>query len=627
MDEKAKKILSILLILVVTFSAISITFELNLLSIRNKTRTTVNPSISLGPKISVNFSSSQAKNSLELANNTTYAIQISSEVPDSKLNRNFTSPGNSMNGVNPDNNTHYDILLNESVNSSHDIMYLSASFNVIAHDWRTILSRYSGTSYPSLTLNAFKTVHVNSTITIFHYYNNIQYDPFKVNSTVLNSTMLNSTTARNYFNNSAINTSQYSSITVSSVSFKENIVFPSTPIQEISIPATASSVLYTPDCSNSVSYYNATAYDTYDTILWTNNTTGVLPLMGVHMGSGTDNSNSIVTYFANVLLQSNSLGLNSVQSYVDVTGQVTTTMSSTASYSHIANASYTGQGASNAVYPFKTGQNRSYNVSATNQTTGIVGIENATYLSTHFNRYTTEYREEYKKTIVFEYIDGTCIPHSSSTILIKKTAINTTYDGNGTTVEITDVSTINNLDIRANFYPIEVNRVLQHLLENNVTDNITFNSSQEYSSSTIFTHYYGYSTASSELETINNALATFSAGLSFGLTVMATLAALNGFDWDAGEPSIVTDVAGLVAGYTGLASYLTSTFTSISYISGSSAAYIDWGITNTLYPGHPTGSNYTISFFQNYNYITMNANGNMYSFNAPEDYINVTAVI
>lgn len=627
MEPGKKKILSILIAVIM----VSGVFTYVLVSHNSPRTVAPKPSVNLGPRAVVSVGSTMIPPSYNdsLPSNTTISIQIFSVVPQGFTHRN-TLNRDYLGNLNSQNNSYYDTLINASLNSTRSILFLSPTFGTIASEWRPLLSNNSGKSYPSLTIEAHKTVYQNNSAKIYSYYNNMQYDPLNVGTHLLNQSILRTPYIGMYFNNSSINPSQYSSITVSNISFNISLKFPHTPSQVLT--NIKPDVEYSPSCPTSTSYYWKTVTDTYDNVLWVKDVHGAVPLVILNAGPGTDNSLSTFALAASVEFSNTMINLNSVQPYVSVNGQVSTTMSSTPSFSHIGNASFDNGINELTIYPYNTALTGQNATNETNQTTGYVGIQNATYTFTHYDQNTSVYHNEYKEVVYTRYYNDQCLPYKEVTTLVQSNLVSTTYDGNLTSAEISWINSTASLQVTAQWAPVELYQLISQKLDLTPTASLDIygnsnNGPQSYQSSTIWSDYTGYTTATTELNDIVNGLTDFSTALSMGLAIITVAAALNGGSFDAAEPTVVATALGLIATFTGFAAFMLSQFSSISYMSKSTSAIVDWGFSEAGIQGHPDGSDYSFTFYQGSNPVTLNVNGNSYSFSAPEDYINVTNVI
>ena len=87
---------------------------------------------------------------------------------------------------------------------------------------------------------------------------------------------------------------------------------------------------------------------------------------------------------------------------------------------------------------------------------------------------------------------------------------------------------------------------------------------------------------------------------------------------------MVAESLDLIATTTGLSADLLSTFSSISAVTGTNAVLLGYGFSN--YPVS-VGSSYAMTFFESANPLTVSFDGNSYTFEAPMNYLNATAII
>lgn len=582
----------------------------------------------LGPKLSVTVSPAATANSISLENNTQITLQIFETVPKdlsftNSIGREYVSQSDLQ------NNSHLDMLLNTTISNDSMVSFLSPEFNSISLGWQRLLAISSGMSYPSLTVEATKTVYQNDSLMIYNYYNNLEFNPYETGTVFLNSTMLKVPQVHNYFNGSGLNLSDYSSITASNVTFEQNISFAKEPNQIVNnvVP----SAIFQPYCPTSTSYYWKTVYKTTDNVLWTAHQYGALPLVTVHAGRGIDNTLSNIAYQATVSFSDSLINLNSAQTYVSKSGDVSTTMSTSPSFSHIGNATFGSNGNTYDVYPYNTSLSGSRAKIAVNQTTGYVGIQNATFTSIHYDQNTTEYNNEYKQVVYTRDYNGVCLPYHTVTTLVQSDYVGSTYDGNLTSMEISWINSTASLKVTAGFEPIEISQFINQKLDLNVTQTLPFYANSNYgantySSATVWSDYSGYTNANNELMTLTGAFAVFSTALGLALAGIAIAAALNDVDFDATEAGVVMGAANLVATFTGFTAYVLGSFSSISYSSLDKNVQITWAVTNVPQQG-ALGTNYTLAFYQSHHQVTMVADGSAYTFSAPEDYVNITSVL
>lgn len=593
---------------------------------------------SFGPKLAINvLGDSNGSSGSPVGNNTTITVQVSSIVP-SMLTGEWGSAN--LSGIDPSNNSYYVNLLNTTINSTHTSLFLSPLFMTMASQWRAKFSSESGRNFPSLSIEALKTVYENRSIEIYSYYNNLEYDPYSVPYESVQDGYSGSMNLTQWFNNTGIDPSMFSEINMVDLSFSVNLSFPGTPIQVIHNVTNSSfraqqsntstpAVYYPASCSGKGSYtttYWGYSYETSDTAVHTNFTIGYLPLIMVHFGRGTANGLSAIALSASLLILNDTIGFTSAESYVPTSGEVSTSMSSGPSYSHAANVTFTGSTNEFAALPSPP-----YSV---NRTTAFVAIDNATYEFTYYRQYTYEYYNEYQRTTYYEYVpfyyDGHeyCreVIYATSTVILQSDYVGRTLDGTGSSGEIANIASTGNIRLSAGFLPIEVNMVLQKVIENSDPVNLTLAASgtmASYSSSTVWADAYGFSSAAGVIQTTAHAVDVFSTSIALGLAVTDSLAAISMLH-DASEPSIVALSLGMISAATGLSGNLPGTLSTISFVGGSNVGGMFCGFSSNVLKNH--GSNYSVSMYTSSSLIRLSANGNTYTFYAPEDYFNVTSI-
>lgn len=624
MKSKTKKLISLFAVFLFIFGVANI-FSHYLpshnISIVSK------PVAMFGPKVDVGVETQPILNISNFSSNTSISLQVFSAVPGDYMFKN----GQGRNYIGSDqstNNSKFVTLLNVTLNETHSILFLSSEFNNIAKKWRTIQASESGISYPSLTVEAYKTVYSNDSLKIYQYYNNLQYNPMKAGTFKINASAAYSYHEMGYFNGTSVNSSLYSSVTISNCTFNLNLSFSEKPMQIIK--NVAHPLMAQPSCSDEVQDYWEYQYVTSQNIIWTVNQYGAVPLLLVHMGSSTDNMLSNIAYYASILFTSGDISMESSQAYVSSQGNVSTTMSSYPSFAHIGNSTFSASGTSYVLYPYNTSFTGNKSKIAINQTTGYVGIQNATYTITHYDLNTTEYHNEYQRTTLFREIDGACEVYSSHTGEIAHDLVGSTYDGNGTTVKISWINSTASMKVSAGDLPIEVYQFLSTHAGLNKTGELPIyaqssNGNASYSASDFWTHDTGYSSATSALNSLATIMTTFSTSLGVALTIIDVESAINGLTGDASEAAIVTQSLDLMATYTGFAAYMLSQFSSISFVSNSTNIAVSWELSNTPQAG-TLGSNYYLSYYHSSDPVTLVVNGNDYTFDAPEDYVNVTSL-
>lgn len=575
------------------------------------------PAISLGPKFTISYSGA-------MDNNTTIQVQIFSMVPSKALS------SSNIIGMNESNNSYYDMLMNVTLVNGTTSTFLSPVFNAIASGWKSLFSRDSGTSMASLAIEATKTVVSGNTTSIYDYYNNLPYNPRSISTITANGSGINATSYSGWFNNTGISAHSYSTISFTKFSFIQRISFPHEPDSVISTPIHTASTqeIFVPWAASSYTdyYYTYPVY-TVDQQVYTNSSLGVLPLIAIHMGRNTANGTSEISLGATITILNDTLGMNSAQVGISSTGEVSSEMSTSPSFEHVANVLTGTSGNSYSVYPLNLFSNSANLSLRQNETTAYVGIENVTYTFTHFNQYTNSYRDYWEVYYwIYAYnIDGQPVYKTNGPSLVNQTLTSSVYDGNFTIGEISDIRSVNGIRVSAGFLPVQVNAVFQYLLEGSSNGTIALNSSGSGSTleaSTAWAHTYGYTDGSQAIQNEAGALGDFSTAIDTGLVIIDALAATDVIGWDI--PAIVAYTAGLISMTLGLTARMLSSFSTISFVSGTNAASIAYWVTNA--PA-PIGTGYDMQLFESSTPLSFTANGNSYSIYAPTDYINATSTI
>jgi hypothetical protein len=597
------------------------------------------PTGDFGPKVLV----SGTGNAGALSNNTTINIQIFSAVPAA-----FESPGTTfqapglhiynLSAQSPWNNGVNEELLNATIlpQNNTTAFFLAPTFDTIDQQWIALLSHDQGRNYPSLTIEAVKTVEANGSLYLYQYYDNLLYDPSSLQVVSLNGTLL-AGGAATWFNGTGVDPYSYSVVTVATMAFNLTLDFPSTPMQVAALPTagarvTASGTIppgahptlcLTADdfCTTTYKYvyYNSTV----STLLKTSYANGTLPLLGVHIGRNADSGGSEISLWASVTVLNDTIDLNSAQPYVNAHNETTTTMSTTPSFTHTANVSVGLSGNSYDAIPTGISEKLGNNESVSqNRTTAFVGINGVEYEFQHYNQSTYEHEQEWKDTLCCT--GTTC--HSSRTLLWDK-VIKTTYDGQYTSGGIIHVNSTAGLEVQAGFQSIWTAWVIQHTLAAASNGSLTLTTSgndSSYQAATIWAATTGYLNASNAYQQAAGALAMFSTAIGLGLAIVDASAAANGVDLDATETVVITASLGLIADTLGMTALILSDFSSISAITGTQAVVMGYGFSNV--PEVGSGSAYTMSFFESQSLVRFTVNGNTYLFFAPEDYLNATTI-
>lgn len=610
----------------------------------------------IGPYITL---SSNGK-TLSVENNTTIQLEIYAPVPnDYKMNSvqycNFK-----MNSSNLTNNSLSDMVLNLTLlpfthNSSR--YFMNGNLVNIISGWSSAMDQYTGKNNISLTVMALKTVDEDGNISIYQYYNNLPFNPLSIHPLLTNVSSLSDgtettgLTARNTVNSlimeSNTNLTGYRNVCIDPVGFNLSLSFPKKPFQTIkNTDMNDSSTNKVPlierinmknrkgDDVNSIKgagcseplktgysdlYYTSTS----DSLQKATRAQGVLPLSVVHMGRNADMGDSLVVSGSEFTMINDDLKINSNQVYESSSGEVTTTMSGSASYEHMANLSsaVTLLNSQNA-YPTHISEKLGdSNNMALDNTTVMLGISGVTFCYAHYGRYTYHHEEE----LEYEYCPDTGVIVNEK--VVWNHVLSTIEDGDYSIGRVVNINTANSLELTAEHLPIQDSWVMEHYLTYKRSGSLSLNTSgegNEYSSTTIFSSSQSWLNTSSVYEKIGNALSIFSSALGIELTIMSIAAALNGGDGDLTEGAVILDAASIINSYVGMSATLMGMYSTIASISGSGYASVGISITNSPIDG---GSGYNVDYYESTNPISYTLGGNSYSFYAPEDFYNVTSII
>ncbi len=524
-------------------------------------------------------------------------------------------------------------LLNATVYPQNNTtaLFLSPVFDEVAQEWTAVMTHDSGTNWVSLTLEATRTVvESNGTVQIYMDYNNVLYDPWDVPVETLNQTELSTPAARSWFDGTNVSLTDYSSVTIADVGLNLSLQFPPTPVQTVKMPGAdlrTSSVAPETGCSPTpCTYY----YDTYPSTTSATETgesyvNGTLPLLVTHLGQTVDGGLSEIDSGATVAVEDDTIDLNSAQPYLSQSGTITTTMSTTPSFAHVANLTVGSGGNGLNAFPYNYSRTiGNFNEDdSLNRTTLVVGVGGIEYGFPHFNQFTYGYTDEWKESCVEE--DGGI--YCELPKLVSQTLTSTTYDGNYTTGEILDVNSTAGLQVTAENVPIDEAWVIQHMLGSGSAGTVSLTvggADQNYSSSTVWDNLSGYLDASDALKKGSQDLEIFSTAISLGLTIADTLAAANGLDFDAEEPEIVADSLNLIAETIKMSATILADMSSISTVGGTASVTLTSFFAND--PLINPGSNYTMDYFESGTPISFTEGSTQYSFYAPEDFLNATAI-
>lgn len=586
------------------------------------------PTADFGPKLQlINIGTDNP-----VANNTTLQIQVFSAVPSA-----FSTQGilhYLIAGSAQTNNGADDELLNATLlpGNTTSSFLLSSTFDTIAAEWAKLLAPYQGKNYPSLTVEATESVWTESKVSIYQYYNNIPYNPANASTVTLSAAQLASPEAAAWFAGTGLNTSAYSQVQLTPVQLNLSVQFPATPVEVYPISGSSGAAVSTAPMRSACLQTDTTCTTEYEyedgsvtssTLEKTTYIYGTLPLMGFQTDPGVNGGNSLVDLGASVTVLNDTINLNSAQPYENAQGQVTTAMSTSPSYSHTANVTVGTSGNSYAAVPLQISENNKNNFSVSqNRTSASVGIQGVEYEFQNFKQYTYEYQYEYKITLCCQ--GTTC--HSSIT-LVGQTLLSTTYDGVYTSGGIININSTAGLQIAAGYDSIWVAWTMDHFVDlaSNGTLSLTTSGADDtYQASSVWAETYGYTTANNALKAAQSTLADFATALSFALDIAAVAAALNAIDFDSSESVVVAAVASIIADSIGLAATLIGQFASISTYTGTEAVTFSYWFTNQPFVG--SGSPYTVAYYEGSHPCSFTLSGTTYSFYAPENWMNATAV-
>ena len=252
----------------------------------------------LGPKVDVLVNNGKSV----LNNNTTINVQMFFPVPtsfkDSVYGHNVLTSNQSNNGAD-------DMVLNATLTPGNNTssFFMIPVFNNVTKEWTDIFTSYQGINYPSLTVEALKTVVGNGTAKIYQYYNNLPFNTSMQRIIHFNTTKNVKPVLSSFLKGTQFNLSRFSSLYISDINFTLNLTFPSQPIQTVIMNNTSSDAISQPDLSSSVVNPSCsgkgeliTKYvtETVNTLKHTESFYSILSLEGIHIGRKADDGNSLV---------------------------------------------------------------------------------------------------------------------------------------------------------------------------------------------------------------------------------------------------------------------------------------------------------------------------------------------
>ncbi len=453
----------------------------------------------------------------------------------------------------------------------------------------------------SLQVEATLSLLNNGNLSVYSYYNNIPFNPlsfsFSVDKVVTGP--INSMHNLNqWFNNTGMNLPSYSLLSYIPYSF--NL----TPSFDKAKPT------YVSNINASVQNYNAyvkespnlTATPCYigTKYVITNRDVlhGPFPLISIHDNTTAQVANNFLVIVGSLATSSVTLCMTSDQTGVNAGGGITDQMSTNPSWgsngSFDANGQITSCTAYPLNYPYINGSANNLSYFGANNTTAIIYISNVTFTVTHYNIYYT-----WKNT------QGQCFDE---------------YLGNMTSVVLASIYSNNGtFTIGYGSVPIEYYYVLQNATKGQTETSLGYLApGTQIRGVSVWDNTTGYSNGTSELKTATDALQTFAAGLGVGLALICVYAALNGVVGDASEPAVVNAAVGLLDSILTLSISLLTDFSSISFSTDSNFGANLYSINSQ---GTHNGYSYYLIDYQSSNPITFNANGYMYSYYGPSNFV------
>ena len=641
----SKKLISILIISVmICAGAVSITEYYRDNRSSPNTHTVIGV---FGPSVQLFCSNNADSKGFHLSNNTTINVQLYLPVPQADHHDLHTID---MSGMNRYNNSVEDLLMNITLypwNDTYTKFFMPLTFNHVAHEWSIVMKNYVGKTDLSMSVEAAKTVsHDNGTVYIYQYYNNVPFDPCNVNIGELSavtenpgvSTGVNMNMMNRWFNGSDVNVTQYSRVDYTPVNFYVNLSFSDQQLQIVhekhsvtDVSGTNASMKnrqvndyrITPvKCGNPKVIYEYRYYNVTSSIM--DNVTdfnGMLPLSIAHIGRNADNGKSLVGIGNTIALLDSTINLSSNR-ICENSGQITTTMSSKPSVSKIFSSI---EGASSTVaiaYPTEILKDLNPNLTesnALNHTTILIGIPGVSYFFGRYSTYTYHHR------VKLEILE--CPNTGSWSINVLSNIITSTkLDGRYTVSEITNINTTQGLQLSFSYLPISAAWVIQHYMKSG-TGSFTLNDSgsgDTYSSATVYEHTKGWMEVSNAYKQVSDGLKIFSATMGLELAIVSAESAANGADMDTTEPAVILAVASIIAHVIGLSGDILGDMSSVGSFSNSRYSGVYSSISNS--PAGLPGSDYVVNYFQSGNPIELSLDGQTYSFYAPENFFNATAI-
>ncbi len=485
-------------------------------------------------------------------------------------------------------------LLNQTYYPMHShgasSVFLNQNFSRILSAWKTMLTDENQTGQnASLDVESSLSILLNGNLSVYTYYNNLPFNPMSLSYVMY--AYNSSSTSNNWFNNTGITPSAYSSISYVPVAFNVTPSFDlQNPAYVTSLNATTSGGLST---SSGYSPYRMIGCNpgTYYTEIWSKVKWGPLPFITVHINASYPTANNYLAIAESMATSNIELSINSDQTGVTSSGSVTNQMSTSPSWGGTGSFSAGGKIAQWAAYPqhYPIGGN---NMGA-NQTTAMIWMQHCEYTITHYNIYNIYFMGQncYEK-----------------------------YLGNATSVAITHVNQTNGYYMLGyGFMSIYFYHFMQNLTAGEPVANLGgLAPGNEIQGGQVWAKSTGYSNAATVMTTITNAALTINTGLGVGLAMICLLAAGNAISFDSDEPEIIADALGLMSSIIGLIAQLVMDFSTISFSTTSSFEGNLYGITSEP---QLTGYTYSLLDFESPNPVSFSYDGNTYSFNGPSNFV------
>ncbi len=474
----------------------------------------------------------------------------------------------------------------ENMNRS---VLLNGSFLQVLTGWKSYFNS-SGEANQSVSLEteASLSVLVNGNLTVYTYYNNIPFNPLKMNLERYNQVNV----PGNWFRNTSVNPSSYSSINLIHAEFNVTPSFDlssptfSTQLNNSSSNTPAASP-YSPDRIIGIcdpgTYYIANK----TTIRYGPDALNTVHINATYNGSVSLNQLLISQSIANSTVE---LSMNSAETTLSSGGTYTSQMSTSPSWSGTGKFTDHGNTALWQAYP-----NNSYFPNGTragvNNTTAIIYIANATYTVTHYNIW---------------YIWGNEYDRYQR------------YLGNATSMVVTAINSTNgNYLLKAYFEPIWFYYIYQNLSSgSNKVSLGTLAGGQEIQGGQIWGYSTGYTNAASVYKTAAGAATVFQTSIELGFAIAEVLASVDVMDTDI--PAVVADGIKAITTTIGFVKSVLADFASISFSTTSKFGSDLYGIRSS--PSLNAYA-YTLIDYESPNPLSFTANGTTYEFTAPSNFI------